>query len=204
MQRESRSVTTSDVKVFLTVAPPVILAELKTIIDQRLTAIVEDDARRTALKFAERNRSSADDMDYEPLPVPDLNDISDSRAQLAAFSDGPIKVEADLRSQFDKQMKIDSLAPEDMPNIKLVFKYSDQYKDGMCAVVDPEVRKKLELHVAKCKLEGLTFPFGYGQSKDLLKIKKFDRAEPGQNLNMTLSFRKWNYEGKSGFSCYAK
>lgn len=193
-----KDIGTSDVKAFLSVAPPAILVDLRRIIDQRLTSVAEEDARRTAM--SEKISAS----EYEPDIEPDLNSVNDMRSQLAAMMDGPVRAEADLRSQLARQEKVEGMTLPDMSNVKAVFKYADKYGDGLVHVVDPEVRKALGIQLAKCKVEGLSFPFGYGQSNDLLKLKKFTRAEPGQNLNLSLRFAKWDFNGKSGFSCYAK
>lgn len=199
-----RTIGTSDVKAFLNVAPPGILVDLKMIIDKRLNAIADEDSRRNMMRRVEGRMPLDEDSGDNPSIAPDLAEISDARAQLAAFSSGASSVEADLRSQLARQQKIDDMALGDMDNVKLIFKYADKYDDGCCEVVDPEVKKKLEVQLAKCKTEGLKFPYGFGRNNDLLKIKKFNRAEPGQNLNVSLKFSKWNFNGTSGFSCYVK
>ena len=199
-----RSIGTSDVKQFLNVAPPGILVDLKMIIDKRLNAIADEDSRRNVMRRAAAGEPFDGDSGDNPSIAPDLAEISDARAQLAAFSSGSSGVEADLRGQLARQQKIDDMALGDLENVKLIFKYADKYDDGCCEVVDPEVRRKLEVQLAKCKSEGLNFPYGFGRNNDLLKIKKFNRAEPGQNLNVNLKFSKWNFGGKSGFSCYVK
>ena len=199
-----RTIGTSDVRAFLSVAPPGILVDLKAIIDKRLNTIADEDSRRNAVRRATNGYKDDDSGDECPSVAPDLSEISSARDQLAAFSSGSSAVEADLRGQLARQQKIDDMGLEDLPNVKLIFKYADQYKDGCCEVVDPEIRKRLEVQLAKCKSEGLGFPFGFGRNNDLLKIKKFNSAEVGQNLNLNLKFSKWNFNGKSGFSCYAK
>lgn len=197
-----REVGTSDCIAFINVAPPAILADLKTLIDKRLAAIVESNERQDKMRKSMQDGSGGEA--YEPAIIPDLSDSSDARAQLAMFASGAVQVEADLRSQLAAQQKVEGMTLEELVNVKLVYKSTDQYGDGIAQVVDLDVRKKLEVQLAKCKLENLSFPYGYGPTKDCVKLKKFSRAEPGQALNVGLRFSRWNYNGKSGFSCYVK
>jgi hypothetical protein len=195
-----KEISTSEVKAFLGVAPPSILAELKSIIDKRLDAIVDEDNRRNAVRQTLQGGQSTGDQD------PDLSNIVSARAEMAALMAGtPSETgSSDLRAQFERQQKIDTFVPSEVKDAKLTFMFADNYGDGHCAINDPQLKEMLEVSLAKCKRDNVYFPYGFGKNNDLLKIKKFISAEKGQALTMGLKFSKWNQAGKVGFSCYAK
>lgn len=132
-----------------------------------------------------------------------------SRSSIPLFSGGssvqqntPSGVFDGLMSQLDAMPKHET--SEDWKDIPAEFLYMniDNYGDGLVKISDPELVRRLESKMQECKANNLYFPYGI-KGDGTLKIKKFRRT-PGERCRATLSFSRWERDGKGGFSCYAK
>jgi len=134
-----------------------------------------------------------------------LSGISDGSTFLSVPSGSftaPPGVANDLMAQFNAMPKHET--SEDWKDIPAEFLYinTDNYGDGLVKISDPELVKRLESKMQECKANNLYFPYGM-KGDGTLKIKKFRRTQ-GERCRATLSFSRWERDGKGGFSCYAK
>jgi hypothetical protein len=86
--------------------------------------------------------------------------------------------------------------------VTVTFVYVDNYGDGLFAVKDEIHRKMFRERKDQADTKKEFFPYGYGAQKDLLKIKKFGKANKGDVMKIKLKISYWNTNGKSGYSCY--
>ena len=196
-----RTIGTSDVKAFCNVAPPHVLLELRDVINSQLAKyeLAEKKTMKSMLPKAPPSSPAIPVSSDEDDP---MSEYLSARDQLIELSSSRLNTSGpSLKQQLENANRADKYAPDEAI-VDLVFKYLDKYGDAHVFIKDDEYRAKIESSYASCKAESIYFPYGFGKNRDLLKIKKFNKAEEGQNIRLHLKFSKWNNNGKSGFSCY--
>lgn len=109
-----------------------------------------------------------------------------------------------LKEKVNTEGELDDIAPPDtVVRLKAVNK-NEQYKTVDFEVHSPDVKAVLASALAKCKKIGAHFPFGYGLTKDLLRVSKCATGTAGKVIEVTIHFSTWAREGKKGITCYLK
>ncbi len=197
-----KTIGTSDVKAFCQVAPPHVLLEIRSVIDKQLAKHGLGEKKPKPKIHSPRAPPSSPAI---AIPTEDdpMSDFPSARDQLIELSSSVRSTTSgpSLKEQLEHANRADKFALDE-EIVDLVFMYTDKYGDAHVRITDDDFRVKVEMTNNSCKAEGIYFPYGFGKGHDLLKIKKFDKAEAGQNIRLHLKFSKWNSNGKSGFSCY--
>lgn len=219
MDSGSRSISERDVHTFISVAPQHVLRKMQEKIIERLNESNETDYMRGVMRAHMNNTALPQPptpMSPTPAGVTPAEDapfmsLRDKLMQMgkniqeeSTPSAAPPRHD-DLMAQFNAMPKAQAQDENDLKDIpaEFIFLNTDNYGDGLVNIEDPELVKRLEGKMQECKANGWYFPFGM-KGPSSLKIKKFRRNNPGERCRATLTFSRWERDGKVGYSCYAK
>ncbi|MFS8159356.1 MAG: hypothetical protein ACMG6E_03925 [Candidatus Roizmanbacteria bacterium] len=193
----------SDVMQFIDKAPIKILNRMSLAIAKRK----EEDSRSAIARSLEKLGGKVDVSDA-PLPGPGEElDASEQMMGLAPKVDTD-----DLRAQLKKVKKTQgsSKASGDSESLvfdsyeaELVYMFKDKTGNGMFKIYkDEALTKRMMKLKAHCDASGMYCPYGMGNSNDLLKVKGFACSAKGDKVRITIKLSEWNFNEKSGFTCY--
>lgn len=114
----------------------------------------------------------------------------------------PAALKSTLKAQVEAPIKGEGLKP-DSAVAEVTYTGCDKYGDGFVLLKDKAYESFIRSTYAKCQEQGLYFPYGFGNGKNQLKVKKLNLGATAKDTTLTLKFSRWDVNGKSGFSCYA-
>jgi hypothetical protein len=180
--------------------------------DSKLEISGEEEKKRGVMAAMLENSRRAQGSDvFSNAPMPDSPmeippiEVDNVRARLmnmAAVQQASTSNIDDMHKQLDMMANVSDDIIDDTVDVMYIM--TDNYNDGLVSIQDPIFQDKVEKKRAECAGLGMYFPYGFGQQKNLLKIKNFRRPVRNEIVRLTLTFRRWNSNGKQGFSCYAK
>lgn len=209
-----KSINERDVHTFISVAPQHVLRKMQEKIVERLNETSETDYMRGVMRAHMNNTAppqppvpmSATPAGVTPAEDAPFSSLRDRLMQMGKNiqEEGTVSTSHDnLMAQFNAMPKVqDENDWKDIP-AEFTFLSTDNYGDGLVNIEDPELVKRLEGKMQECRANGWYFPFAM-KGPTSLKIKKFRRNNPGERCRATLSFSRWERDGKVGYSCYAK
>jgi hypothetical protein len=121
-----------------------------------------------------------------------------------------LEIESDIKAQLEKKVvvegKLEQLKPKDMQVDVKVLSRNDKSQATDVEVLNADVRKVLDETLKQCRALDIYFPYGYGITKNLLRIKKLPVSlRMGSQISITIHFSSWTLDnGKSGISCWPK
>lgn len=213
MDSGSRSISERDVYTFISVAPQHVLRKMQEKIIEKLNESNETDYMRGVMRAhmnntalpqppTPMNSTPAGVTPAEDAPFMSLRDKLMQMGKNIQEKDSSGSNHDDLMAQFNAMPKAqDENDLKDIP-AEFTFLNTDNYGDGLVNIEDPELVKRLERKMQECRANNWYFPFAM-KGPSSLKIKKF-RRNPGERCRATLTFSRWDRDGKAGYSCYAK
>ena len=228
---QSRSISERDVYTFISVAPPHVLRKMQDKIIEKLNENSDTEYMRGVMRAHMNNAVppqpptpiSAPPPGVSPAEDAPFSNLRDRLMQMSrniqdegtvappssAYSSPGIPVgdyakpNDNLMNQFNAMPKAsDDNDLKDIP-AEFTFISTDNYGDGLVNIEDPELVRRLESKMQECKANNWYFPFAM-KGPTSLKIKKFRRNNPGERCRGTLTFSRWERDGKIGYSCWAK
>lgn len=198
------------VEAFIRAAPRDVLLRLKSIMDNKLEVSGEEEKKRGVMAaMLENNKRSQGSDIFSSAPMPDSPmemapiEVESVRARLMNIAAVQQSSNIDdMHKQLDMMAGISDDIIDD--TVEVMYISTDHYNDGLVSIRDASFQDKVEKKRAECASLGMYFPYGFGQQKNLLKIKNFRRPVKNEIIRLNLSFRRWNSNGKQGFSCYAR
>jgi hypothetical protein len=200
------------VEAFIRAAPRDVLLRLKNVMDSKLELSGDEEKKRGVMAAMLENSKRTQGSDvFNSAPMPDSPieippiEVDNVRARLinmAATQQKSTSSIDDMHKQLDMMANISDDVLDDTVDVMYIM--TDQYNDGLVSIQDLVFQDKIEKKRAECAGLGMYFPYGFGQQKNLLKIKNFRRPVRNEILRLNLTFRRWSSNGKQGFSCYTK
>jgi YHS domain-containing protein len=150
-------------------------------------------------------------MTYEGPKVDLLAQLEGSNANSNNRSGGLEALKAKVGGASGFSKSVDNSVDIELPErcVKLRFVSADTYGDGYFEILDAGYKAIVDTASAKLAQiyagKEYYFPYGIGQNKGQLKIKKTKYAKKGVEVELTVRFSPWTTkEGKFGYSCWAK
>ena len=198
---KTTSISEKQVIAYVKLAPISTLKTIGRIINSRLTRSDTEDSKAAVM------RSMGKSFTNSPMPS-DLSDDSDDNSGInpglmAAVSASSNNVDTDaLRARLEAACDADKYV-FDGYDASLLLMWTDRYGNGIYRICDDDKLIEIFEGMRKyCIENSMSCPYGQGRNNDLLKIKNRD-GEKGKVYNVVLKTTKWDFESKSGFSCYA-
>ena len=218
MEKQTKTVTLSDVYAVVDAAPLKILLKIKERLDARVDTLQSSDNERGVARALMFNGQLADEGEMPNLgeavmpssPLPSQNSSTGAppsiRSMLGAMMGSSGEDLPDTSSLRQQLEKLETTGPprSELMELDIVFLYNDNYNNGLAAVKDDQQRKEIERMNGDAKNKGWHFPYGYGNNKDLLKVKGLKGTRKGAQMKITVHFKQYNFQGKQGYSCYFK
>lgn len=202
---EAHIITYDDVKQFIKQQNTVFLQEIKVFIDLRIEEMKEQDAHKNALRSisTKQIRKPLDKAIIEPVNgIIVVNNVVDKITSKIGRNNLP-----------HEKRKLTAISADETTdniltgyNTCIFYMQSDNYGDALVKIKDEKfLQEVMKLH-KDCKSKGWYFPFGFGETKDQLKIKKYKQDQKFVELKVKLKFSKWDMSKddneKIGYSCY--
>ena len=120
----------------------------------------------------------------------------------------PKKSNLNLKGKNFKKLDLKSVTSNeggnDVYHTTISLSYKDDWGSSLVYVNDVNIVDALKKRATECKKKNQYFPYGFGNKKDQLKVKKLDLNEKGVPTRVKLTLKFWNMENRSGYSCYAQ